>query len=84
MICFILQDQDLLIQELNRIRFFDVFEFNAAKKHWACFVCNHPEKMGDLLQDGIPVIAVSRDNTWKYCTYMCIYLLFGLTASVVQ
>ena len=63
------KDQDLLIQELNRIRFFDVFEFNAVKKHWACFVCNHPEKMGDLLQDGIPVIAgqlKEKKGKWKF------------------
>lgn len=63
------KDQDLLIQELNRIRFFDVFEFNAAKKHWACFVCNHPEKMGDLLQDGVPVIAgqlKEKKGKWKF------------------
>ncbi|XP_063409300.1 ventricular zone-expressed PH domain-containing protein homolog 1-like isoform X1 [Mytilus trossulus] len=63
------KDQDLLIQELNRIRFFDVFEFNAAKKHWACFVCNHPEKVGDLLQDGVPVIAgqlKEKKGKWKF------------------
>lgn len=52
------QDQDLLIQELHSVRYFDVFEFNAPEKVWACFMCNHPDKVSNLLQDGFPVIAV--------------------------
>ncbi len=39
------QDQDSLLQELHSVRYFDVFEFNASEKQWACFVCNHPEKV---------------------------------------
>lgn len=35
----------MLLQELHNVRYFDVFEFNASEKHWACFVCNHPEKV---------------------------------------
>lgn len=53
------QDQDALLQELHNVRYFDVFEFNAVKKYWACFMCNHPEKMSELMPDGHPVIAVS-------------------------
>ena len=35
----------MLLQELHSVRYFDVFELNVAEKHWACFVCNHPEKV---------------------------------------
>ena len=52
------KDQDALLQELHNVRYFDVFEFNAVKKYWACFMCNHPEKMSELMPDGHPVIAV--------------------------
>ena len=47
-----------MLQELHNVRYFDVFEFNAVKKYWACFMCNHPEKMSELMPDGHPVIAV--------------------------
>ncbi|XP_060066450.1 protein melted-like [Ylistrum balloti] len=63
------KDQDILLQELQSSRFFDVFEFNAAKKYWACFMCNHPEKMLDLLQNGNPVIAgqlKEKKGRWKF------------------
>ncbi|XP_029634278.1 protein melted [Octopus sinensis] len=51
------KDQDALLHELHSVRYFDVFEFNAAEHHWACFMCNHPEKMVTLLQDGSPFIS---------------------------
>ncbi|XP_022345300.2 ventricular zone-expressed PH domain-containing protein homolog 1-like [Crassostrea virginica] len=63
------KDQDLLIHELHSSRFFDVFEFNAAKKFWACFMCNHPEKMYDLMKNGTPVIAGQlreKKGRWKF------------------
>ncbi|XP_048762848.2 ventricular zone-expressed PH domain-containing protein homolog 1-like [Ostrea edulis] len=63
------KDQDILIHELHSFRFFDVFEFNAAKKYWACFMCNHPEKMWDLMKNGTPVIAGQlreKKGRWKF------------------
>ena len=51
-----------MLQELHNVRYFDVFEFNAAKTFWACFMCNHPEKMEELMPDGNPVIAVSVED----------------------
>ncbi|XP_062571516.1 ventricular zone-expressed PH domain-containing protein homolog 1-like [Saccostrea cucullata] len=63
------KDQDILIHELHCSRFFDVFEFNAAKKYWACFMCNHPEKMWDLMKNGSPVIAGQlreKKGKWKF------------------
>eukprot|EP00105_Crassostrea_gigas_P030983 XP_011453537.1 PREDICTED: ventricular zone-expressed PH domain-containing protein homolog 1 [Crassostrea gigas] len=63
------KDQDILIHELHSWRFFDVFEFNAAKKYWACFMCNHPEKMCDLMKNGAPVIAGQlreKKGRWKF------------------
>ena len=54
-----LQEQLGLLQELHQMRYFDVFELNAAEAHWACFMCNHPEKLSELLNDGYPEIAVS-------------------------
>ncbi len=63
-----LQDQDALLHELHSVRYFDVFEFNAAKKHWACFLCNHPEKAMGLLQHGDPAIEgqlKEKKGRWK-------------------
>ncbi|XP_064611222.1 ventricular zone-expressed PH domain-containing protein homolog 1-like isoform X2 [Liolophura sinensis] len=63
------KDQDLLIQELHSVRYFDVFEFNAPEKVWACFMCNHPDKVSSLLQDGFPVIAgqlKEKKGRWKF------------------
>ena len=48
-----------MLHELHEERYFDVFEFNAVSTLWACFMCNHPEKVSGLLQDGLPEIAVS-------------------------
>ncbi|WAR14734.1 LOW QUALITY PROTEIN: MELT-like protein, partial [Mya arenaria] len=48
----IFHDQDVLLQELHGDRYFDVFEFNAPRKYWACFMCYHPEKMSELMPDG--------------------------------
>ncbi|WAR14776.1 MELT-like protein, partial [Mya arenaria] len=65
----IFQDQDALLQELHGDRYFDVFEFNAPRKYWACFMCNHPEKMSELMPDGSPVIAgqlKEKKGRWKF------------------
>ncbi|CAL1527244.1 unnamed protein product [Lymnaea stagnalis] len=51
------KDQLMLLQELHQMRYFDIFEFNALQGHWACFVCNHPEKLSELLNGGYPEIA---------------------------
>ncbi|XP_059164371.1 ventricular zone-expressed PH domain-containing protein homolog 1-like [Physella acuta] len=51
------KDQLALLQELHQMRYFDIFELNAIRAHWACFVCNHPEKLSELLNDGCPEIA---------------------------
>ncbi|XP_052212839.1 ventricular zone-expressed PH domain-containing protein homolog 1-like [Dreissena polymorpha] len=63
------RDQDALLQELHSVRYFDVFEFNAPKKYWACFMCNHPEKLSQLMPDGSPVIAgqlKEKKGRWKF------------------
>lgn len=54
----LLQDQLALLHELHEERYFDVFELNAADMLWACFLCNHPEKVSDLLHNGSPQITV--------------------------
>ncbi|KAI8795414.1 ventricular zone-expressed PH domain-containing protein 1 [Biomphalaria glabrata] len=51
------KDHLTLLQELHQMRYFDIFELNAIKSHWACFVCNHPEKLSQLLNGGCPEIA---------------------------
>ncbi|KAH9495102.1 Ventricular zone-expressed PH domain-containing protein 1 [Bulinus truncatus] len=51
------KDHLTLLQELHQMRYFDVFELNAIKSHWACFICNHPEKLSQLLNDGCPEMA---------------------------
>ncbi|CAH1775829.1 unnamed protein product [Owenia fusiformis] len=65
-----LKDQELLIQELNHERFFDVFEYGGIElKIWGCFICNHPQKYTDLLQDGNPVIEgqlKEKRGKWKF------------------
>ncbi|XP_013397892.1 ventricular zone-expressed PH domain-containing protein homolog 1-like [Lingula anatina] len=63
------KDQDSLRQELDSVRFFDVFEFNGSQRCWACFLCNHPEKATGLLQDGHPIIAghlKEKKGRWKF------------------
>ena len=50
------QAQDNLLQELRSHRFFDVFEYNALEKHWGCFLCNHPDRAPNFVQDRVPVI----------------------------
>ncbi|XP_076320377.1 protein melted-like isoform X3 [Tachypleus tridentatus] len=50
------KDQDMLIGELRHNRFFDVFEYNGLMKLWGCFLCNHPDRALDFLQDNEPVI----------------------------
>ncbi|XP_053378456.1 protein melted-like [Mercenaria mercenaria] len=63
------KDQDALLQEMHNVRYFDVFEFNAVKKYWACFMCNHPEKMSELMPDGNPVIAgqlKEKKGRWRF------------------
>ncbi|XP_076451908.1 ventricular zone-expressed PH domain-containing protein homolog 1-like isoform X2 [Babylonia areolata] len=62
------KDQLALLHELHEERYFDVFEFNAACAHWACFMCNHPEKVSSLLQDGFPEMAgqlKEKKGKWK-------------------
>lgn len=41
------KDQELLINELKRERYTDVFEFNALIKSWNCYSCNNPEKLNE-------------------------------------
>jgi hypothetical protein len=64
-----IKDQEFLLQELRSQRYFDVFEFNAVAKHWACFMCNHPERASGLLQDGAPAIAgqlKEKKGKWRF------------------
>ena len=37
-------------------RFFDVFEYNAPKNQWGCFLCNHPERASTFIAQEEPVI----------------------------
>ncbi|CAG5118467.1 unnamed protein product [Candidula unifasciata] len=63
------KDQLTLLHELHQMRYFDVFELNAAKEHWACFMCNHPERLSELLNDGCPEIAgqlKEKKGKWKF------------------
>lgn len=48
--------QDGLLNELRSHRFFDVFEYNALEKHWGCFLCNHPDRARNFVQEQVPVI----------------------------
>ena len=50
------RDQDSVIHELNAHRFFDVFEYNAPKLQWGCFLCNHPERASTFIESEEPVI----------------------------
>lgn len=62
------KDQDFLIQELRSNRYFDVFEFNAIASIWGCFLCNHPDKAPEFLQNNEPVIEgqlKEKKGKWK-------------------
>lgn len=46
-----------MLGELTARQYFGAFEFRPAANHWACFLCSHPEKVADLLQqDGLPLL----------------------------
>ena len=44
------------MHELRSHRFFDVFEYNGPNKHWGCFLCNHPDRASNFVQEQEPVI----------------------------
>ena len=50
------RDQDCLMHELRAHRFFDVFEYNGPRQHWGCFLCNHPDRASNFVQEQEPVI----------------------------
>lgn len=66
---FILQDQELLLNELRRSGFCDVFECSGPNMNlWCCFLCNHPERAIGFLQDSQPVIEgqlKEKKGRWK-------------------
>ena len=41
---------------MTNTRFFDVFEYNAPKNQWGCFLCNHPERASTFIAQEEPVI----------------------------
>ncbi|XP_053205519.1 protein melted-like isoform X2 [Panonychus citri] len=62
------KDQDLLMNELRSSRYFDVFEFNALNNIWGCFLCNHPDRATEFLQNSEPVIQgqlKEKKGKWK-------------------
>ena len=64
------KDQDLLMNELRSARYFDVFEFNAINNAWVCFLCNHPDRACEYLQNE-PVIEgklKEKKGRWKLFT----------------
>ncbi|XP_064642367.1 ventricular zone-expressed PH domain-containing protein homolog 1-like [Lineus longissimus] len=63
------KDQEAVVHELQSIRFFDVFEYSVSQKQWVCFLCNNPDKVSGLLQDGHPVIEgqlKEKKGRWKF------------------
>ncbi|CAD5114857.1 DgyrCDS3892 [Dimorphilus gyrociliatus] len=50
------RDQDWLVEELRDCRVLDMFEFDAARRHWGCFMCTVPNKFEKLLRDGDPAM----------------------------
>lgn len=61
------KDQDLLMNELRSARYFDVFEFNAIANVWGCFLCNHPDRACEYMQNE-PVIEgqlKEKKGKWK-------------------
>lgn len=49
----------MVLKELQLARYFDLFAYNAGKKKWCCFACNHPEKVQTFLCQGdTPIIEV--------------------------
>jgi hypothetical protein len=68
--CFLIlrQDQELLLNELRRSGFCDVFECSPGVNLWCCFLCNHPERAIGFLQDSQPVIEgqlKEKKGRWK-------------------
>lgn len=65
-----IKDQDLILNELRRSGFCDVFERgNSSMNLWCCFLCNHPERAVGFLQDSQPVIEgqlKEKKGRWKF------------------
>lgn len=64
------QDQEVLLNELRRSGFCDVFECGGVGMNnlWCCFLCNHPERAIGFLQDSQPVIEgqlKEKKGKWK-------------------
>lgn len=63
------KDQDILINELRSSRYFDIFEFNALANIWGCFLCNHPDRANEFLQESEPIIEghlkEKKSGKWK-------------------
>ncbi|TMS35006.1 hypothetical protein L596_002493 [Steinernema carpocapsae] len=52
-----LKDQAQMLKELQDSRYFDSFSYNAQKKMWCCFSCNHPERVRSILRpDNSPLL----------------------------
>lgn len=64
-----MKDQELLLNELRRSGFCDVFECSGPNVNlWCCFLCNHPERAIGFLQDSQPVIEgqlKEKKGRWK-------------------
>ncbi|KAK0395297.1 hypothetical protein QR680_001211 [Steinernema hermaphroditum] len=46
------KEQNEMLKELQDSRYFDSFSYNAQKKMWCCFSCNHPERVRSILRPG--------------------------------
>ncbi|XP_065200152.1 protein melted isoform X2 [Planococcus citri] len=64
-----IKDQEVLLNELRRSGFCDVFECSGSRMNlWCCFLCNHPERAIGFLQDSQPVIEgqlKEKKGRWK-------------------
>ncbi|VDP37829.1 unnamed protein product, partial [Soboliphyme baturini] len=63
-------EQQVLLTELQVAGYYDLFAYNAAKKKWCCFACNHPERVQNFLkQSNAPVIEgqlKEKKGRWKF------------------
>lgn len=62
------KQQKVLLNELNDMRFFDLFEFNKEHSQWFCYLCSNPQKAHDLLNESTLIQSQLKEKRgkWKF------------------
>lgn len=51
------RQQEALLIELKRARYYDLFQYNALTQRWSCFLCSDPQSVAALLRQDPPILS---------------------------